>query len=936
MKKKLLLVLIPLLMVFSTKINAQCTNSTIRPGDGFTLQGWSTTCNGGSDGYIRISGITSSSSASPNANRPYFARILTAVGGGIHPSYPTPFPIPAGGTFDIPNLPAGSYVVDIIDGCGGTSADKAVTITQPNNPEFTLNQPIIIRRITSPSGTCGDTFVVKVPFTRFDTGQTLSVTFTNSANQTYTPANNIYTIARASQQISNPAYILVEVPVNFFLGSTITANLSSNQCSRPVQTQLLTFPPSFQVPSYSGFTIVQSTTNTCVSGYSITRNLYYGTANVAITIVETNSPSTPALDINGNPLSFTYPTDYVWQDAIQIFSGLKFDVPYTITYTDACGLTVTENLNIPSPAAAAAIAPSTCYGPTEYSTFVDDAGILGVNLPNDKARSFPISFTITNGPSTWTSTLGETTVTAPLTYPQVYTFNTTGSSLFYLGTNIVVGSPLSDNNVTRSMQFAPGTYTIKYEDACGRTNTFNVTIQGASCIRNSTTSYVVNYCNYTNGNVDLSYTISPKGRDTRALYRINGDGSETLVSTQSNNNATVIFNNIPPGTYKVRFGGVIGVKMNYPGIGGVNGIPRIAGTNYIYEETVIVKPLEPLTFANLEVCNGSVTGVAVGGQAPYQYTLLDAAGTTIVQPTQTSGTFNGLTLGTTYTIEVTDSCGRTFNQKITINNLTAPTISNVAQSTCSSSNNSVTVSNLPTGTWILTDSFDGTVTNGSGTTYTFNNLPVGNHSFVLSNSLGCTAPATASVTINPQPTTLNLVVTNPAIACTGSTVDITAATITAGSDAGIILAYFEDTAATIPLANANSITAAGTYYIQATAGSCSSIQPVVVTFNNCTCQEPPTDLTTSVPVKQGITILGRAGANNGNWPMLRNSAYTVLESKTKGFVITRIANPETTITDPKVGMMVFDTDENAGKGCLKIFVGPSATDWKCFGTQTCP
>jgi len=739
-----------LIILFVNKATAQCTDSSVRPGDGFLIQGWDATCNGGSNGFIRISGITSSSTASPNANRPYSARILTAIGGGIHPSYPTPFPIPTGSTtFDIPNLPPGSYVVDIIDACGGSSADKAVTIGQPANPEFTFNQPIIIRRITSTGGTCGDTFVVKVPFTRYDTGQTLSVTFTNSSNVTYTPANNNYTIAREAQQISLSAYILVEVPVAFFSGSTITAKLSSNQCSRPVQTQSLALPPNFQVPSSAGFTIVQATTNTCVSGYSISRNLYYGTANVAITVVETSSPAAPALDINGNPLSFTYPPDYVWQDAIPIFSGLKFDVPYTITYKDACGLTVKENLNIPAPAVAAASAPSTCYGPTEYSTFLDDAGILGINLPNDKARSFPIKFTITNGPAAWTSTLGETTVTAPLSYPQVYTFNTTGSGLFYLGTNIVVGNPLSDNNVNRAMQFAPGTYTIKYEDACGRTNTFNTTIQGASCIRNSTTSYAINYCNYTNGNVDLTYTISPKGRDTRALYRVNGDESETLVSTQSNNNATVNFTNIPPGTYKVRFGGVIGAKVNYPGIGGVNGIPRIAGTDYIYEETIIVNPLTTLTFESVTACSGTVTSLGKGGQAPYQYTLLNAAGTTTVQATQASGTFSGLVLGTTYTVRVTDACGRTFNQQVTaVNNLVAPTISSAVQASCSGTN-SISLSNLPIDNWILTDGFNGAVTNGSGTTYTFNNLAAGSHVFTLSNTLGCTATATVEVILAP-------------------------------------------------------------------------------------------------------------------------------------------------------------------------------------------
>lgn len=104
------------------------------------------------------------------------------------------------------------------------------------------------------------------------------------------------------------------------------------------------------------------------------------------------------------------------------------------------------------------------------------------------------------------------------------------------------------------------------------------------------------------------------------------------------------------------------------------------------------------------------------------------------------------------------------------------------------------------------------------------------------------------------------------------------------------------------------------------------------------CYENPATSTTAVPVKHGITILGRAGKmdSTNDWPMIRNSAYTALESKTKGFVITRIANPETAITDPKVGMMVFDTDADSGKGCLKINTDGTSAGWKCFNKPSCP
>ncbi|QQV02422.1 MULTISPECIES: beta strand repeat-containing protein [Chryseobacterium] len=108
--------------------------------------------------------------------------------------------------------------------------------------------------------------------------------------------------------------------------------------------------------------------------------------------------------------------------------------------------------------------------------------------------------------------------------------------------------------------------------------------------------------------------------------------------------------------------------------------------------------------------------------------------------------------------------------------------------------------------------------------------------------------------------------------------------------------------------------------------------------NGCVCYEDPALVAgATYPVKHGITVLGRAGAENGNWPMLRNSAYTALEGKTKGLVITRNNSPETTIAIPVVGMMVFDTDENAGAGCLKIYTGSGAGEgWKCFSTQGCP
>ncbi|MDO5616364.1 MAG: hypothetical protein Q4G16_09250 [Cruoricaptor ignavus] len=100
------------------------------------------------------------------------------------------------------------------------------------------------------------------------------------------------------------------------------------------------------------------------------------------------------------------------------------------------------------------------------------------------------------------------------------------------------------------------------------------------------------------------------------------------------------------------------------------------------------------------------------------------------------------------------------------------------------------------------------------------------------------------------------------------------------------------------------------------------------TPENPVCYEPATQ-GTGIASNHGITLLQRAGTTNGNWPMARQSAHTVLESNTKGFVITRITTAElNNITSPQVGMMVYDTDAK----CLKIHDGKT---WKCFDTQGC-
>ena len=105
--------------------------------------------------------------------------------------------------------------------------------------------------------------------------------------------------------------------------------------------------------------------------------------------------------------------------------------------------------------------------------------------------------------------------------------------------------------------------------------------------------------------------------------------------------------------------------------------------------------------------------------------------------------------------------------------------------------------------------------------------------------------------------------------------------------------------------------------------------------NGCYCYKPAQTSGTILDTNHGITALGRAGADNSNWPMVRKGAWTVLEAKTKGFVVNRLTDAQINAipsADLREGMMVYNIDQD----CLQINIDGTATGWKCFNTQTCP
>lgn len=103
---------------------------------------------------------------------------------------------------------------------------------------------------------------------------------------------------------------------------------------------------------------------------------------------------------------------------------------------------------------------------------------------------------------------------------------------------------------------------------------------------------------------------------------------------------------------------------------------------------------------------------------------------------------------------------------------------------------------------------------------------------------------------------------------------------------------------------------------------------------NGVCYRPAVTDGNTYPTQHGITALSRASNDNSNWPMVRQSGWTALEAKTKGFVINRIATTAAVnaIPNPVEGMIVFDIEAD----CLKVNTTGTSAGWKCLNTQTCP
>lgn len=120
--------------------------------------------------------------------------------------------------------------------------------------------------------------------------------------------------------------------------------------------------------------------------------------------------------------------------------------------------------------------------------------------------------------------------------------------------------------------------------------------------------------------------------------------------------------------------------------------------------------------------------------------------------------------------------------------------------------------------------------------------------YIKGASASCFTIKPITVNVNPL---VDLVIVNPTGVCAGTTVDLTAPSVTAGSATALSYSYWKDSNATSQLESPNKVSASGQYYIKALSSTgCFTTKAVNVVINAL----PEFIITSPVPVCAPLTI----------------------------------------------------------------------------------
>jgi gliding motility-associated-like protein len=454
----------------------------------------------------------------------------------------------------------------------------------------------------------------------------------------------------------------------------------------------------------------------------------FGGSNGSVTINASGATPGYQYSLNGGP-----------NQGSSTFSGLTAGT-YSITVSDNNGCQVVVPVTIAEPLElTSAIFTQTnvsCFGGSNGSVTISAAG-----------GSPDYQFSINGGPNQGSGTysgltagtynvtvsdLNGCTVVQPVTITQppvlttsliaqtnVSCFGGSNGSVTVSGVGGTPGYSYSLNGgpgqgSTLFSGLSAGNYTVTVTDALGCTANQPVTITEPMQLTSSITAQTNVSCF---GGSNGSVTVSGAGATPNYQYSLNGGA----------NQGSGTFTGLTEGTYSITVTDALGCTVVQPVI--------------ITEPTVLTSSITAQTNVScFGGSNGSVTIAGDGATPVYQYSM-DGG------PIQGSGTFSGLTAGT-YSVTVTDALGCTIVQPVTITEppvltqtITSPTFTGGWNVSCNGASDGSIDLTINGGTPGYTY-----VWSNGATTQDLSGISAGTYDVTVTDALGCTIPATITLT----------------------------------------------------------------------------------------------------------------------------------------------------------------------------------------------
>ena len=607
-----------------------------------------------------------------------------------------------GNGYNIPNLPAGTYLVTVTSANGCTDSEVVVLIT--TSATYVVNTALINNGCGQYNWIWIDIIGGSPTYTIIWTGPSSgSGTSTNGAFEIMDLPPGTYVIkvtdATGCMVIKtviiypNPNNRLILTPISGVCGQlgAIWVDIVNSQAP-----YLLAWsgPVSGSIPlTGNGYNIQNLPSGT----YTITLLDANGCTDVEVVVLNNNQN---LVDVTG--IAIPGVCGQNGQIHLGIVGGTT---PYSIVWTGPVnGTTTTSNnffniLNLPSGTYTIVVTDASGCTDTVVITLVNapnNLDVIGVPIPGVCGQNGQIH-------------LGITGSTIP------YTIVWTGP---------VNGNATTSNNFYNILNLPSGTYTIVVTGANGCTRTVVVTLTNGANTLNVTGVAVPGVCGQ-NGQIHLGITGGT------AAYAIVWTGPVNGNATTSNNFYNIL--NLPSGTYTI-------VVTDANGCTRTVVVTLTNGANTLNVTAVATPGLCGL--------NGSILVNIAGGTAPFAVTW---TGPVNGAASTANSTYNIVNLPSgAYSIVVTDANGCNDNVTVTlINTINNLSFTRTVTNGICGQNGSILI-NIVSGTPAYTITWAGPVSGSATTaanTYNIPNLPAGNYTLMVTGSNGCSQQLTATVAV---------------------------------------------------------------------------------------------------------------------------------------------------------------------------------------------